>query len=454
MSKRLGNAVDPFETLATYGPDATRWYMISNAQPWENLKFDIAGVDEVRRKFFGTLYNTYSFFALYANVDGFNYSEEEIPVSERAELDRWILSELNTLIKKVDEFYADYEPTRAARAIQEFVIDNLSNWHVRLSRRRFWKGEYSNDKISAYQTLYTVLEKVAIMISPIAPFFAERLYHDLNNATGKNEFESVHLAYFPKADESLIDKELEIRTQLAQQATTMILSLRKGADIKVRQPLQKVIIPVLDDTMKIRLESVSELLKQEVNVKEIELLTNEEASHLLVKNIKPNFKTLGPKFGKDMKAISAATAQLNNEDIVKLESEGRISLDLGDQQLELELEDFEISTKDIPGWTVASNNTMTVALDLTLTDALRSEGVARELVNRIQNLRKEKDFELTDRIKVIVKKDEQLENAIIQNKDYICSETLTDDLKIQSEVEGGTEIEIDDLVTEISISKI
>ncbi|NLN32002.1 MAG: isoleucine--tRNA ligase [Flavobacteriaceae bacterium] len=454
MSKRLGNAVDPFETLATYGPDATRWYMISNAQPWENLKFDIAGVDEVRRKFFGTLYNTYSFFALYANVDGFNYSEEEIPVSERAELDRWILSELNTLIKKVDEFYADYEPTRAARAIQEFVIDNLSNWHVRLSRRRFWKGEYSNDKISAYQTLYTVLEKVAIMISPIAPFFAERLYHDLNNATGKNEFESVHLAYFPKADESLIDKELEIRTQLAQQATTMILSLRKGADIKVRQPLQKVIIPVLDDTMKLRLESVSELLKQEVNVKEIELLTNEEASHLLVKNIKPNFKTLGPKFGKDMKAISAATAQLNNEDIVKLESEGRISLDLGDQQLELELEDFEISTKDIPGWTVASNNTMTVALDLTLTDALRSEGVARELVNRIQNLRKEKDFELTDRIKVIVKKDEQLENAIIQNKDYICSETLTDDLKIQSEVEGGIQIEIDDLVTEISISKI
>lgn len=454
MSKRLGNAVDPFETLATYGPDATRWYMISNAQPWENLKFDIAGVDEVRRKFFGTLYNTYSFFALYANVDGFNYSEEEIPVSERAELDRWILSELNTLIKKVDEFYADYEPTRAARAIQEFVIDNLSNWHVRLSRRRFWKGEYSNDKISAYQTLYTVLEKVAIMISPIAPFFAERLYHDLNNATGKNEFESVHLAYFPKADESLIDKELEIRTQLAQQATTMILSLRKGADIKVRQPLQKVIIPVLDDTMKLRLESVSELLKQEVNVKEIELLTNEEASHLLVKNIKPNFKTLGPKFGKDMKAISAATAQLNNEDIVKLESEGKISLDLGDKKLELELEDFEISTKDIPGWTVASNNTMTVALDLTLTDALRSEGVARELVNRIQNLRKEKDFELTDRIKVIVKKDEQLENAIIQNKDYICSETLTDDLKIQSEVEGGIQIEIDDLVTEISISKI
>ncbi len=454
MSKRLGNAVDPFETLAVYGPDATRWYMISNAQPWENLKFDIAGVDEVRRKFFGTLYNTYSFFALYANVDGFKYEEAEIPVSERAELDRWILSELNSLIKKVDEFYADYEPTRAARAIQEFVIDNLSNWHVRLSRRRFWKGEYEKDKISAYQTLYTVLENVAILIAPVAPFFAERLYKDLNEATGKNEFESVHLAYFPKADESLIDKELEIRTQLAQQATTMILSLRKGADIKVRQPLQKVIIPVLDSEMKLRLESVSELLKQEVNVKEIELLTNEEASHLLVKSIKPNFKTLGPKFGKDMKAISEATAKLTNEDIVKLESEEKISLNLGEKSWELELEDFEISTKDIPGWTVASNANLTVALDMTLNEDLISEGIARELVNRVQNLRKETGLELTDRIKLFVKKeDDKLENAIIQNKDYICSETLTDELIFSTEIQGGTKIEIDDLVTEISISK-
>lgn len=453
MSKRLGNAVDPFETLAVYGPDATRWYMISNAQPWENLKFDIAGVDEVRRKFFGTLYNTYSFFALYANVDGFKYAEAEIPVAERAELDRWILSELNSLIKKVDEFYVDYEPTRAARAIQEFVIDNLSNWHVRLSRRRFWKGEYEKDKISAYQTLYTVLENVAILIAPIAPFFAERLYKDLNEATGKNEFESVHLAYFPKADESLIDSELEIRTQLAQQATTMILSLRKGADIKVRQPLQKVIIPVLDNEMKTRLESVSELLKQEVNVKEIELLTNEEASHLLVKNIKPNFKTLGPKFGKDMKAISEATSKLGNEDILKLENEGKITLNLEEKSWELELEDFEISTKDIPGWTVASNNMMTVALDMTLNDELISEGIARELVNRVQNLRKDSGLELTDRIKLIVKKEERIENAIIQNKDYICSETLTDELIISTEIQGGTKIEIDDLVTEISISK-
>ena len=454
MSKRLGNAVDPFETLAVYGPDATRWYMISNAQPWENLKFDIAGVDEVRRKFFGTLYNTYSFFALYANVDGFNYSEEEIPVAERAELDRWILSELNSLIQKVDEFYADYEPTRAARAIQEFVIDNLSNWHIRLSRRRFWKGEYEKDKISAYQTLYTVLENVAILIAPVAPFFAERLYKDLNQATGKNEFESVHLAYFPKADESLIDRELEIRTQLAQQATTMILSLRKGADIKVRQPLQKVIIPVLDNAMKTRLESVSELLKQEVNVKEIELLANEEASHLLVKNIKPNFKTLGPKFGKDMKVISEATSKLGNDDIAKLESEGKIVLNLGDKEIELELEDFEISTKDIPGWTVASNATLTVALDMTLNDELISEGIARELVNRIQNLRKDSGLELTDRIKLIVKKEERLENAIIQNKDYICSETLTDELIVSAEIAGGTKIEIDGLITEISVSKI
>ena len=454
MSKRLGNAVDPFETLSVYGPDATRWYMISNAQPWENLKFDIAGVDEVRRKFFGTLYNTYSFFALYANVDGFKYEEAEIPVAERSELDRWILSELNSLIKKVDEFYADYEPTRAARAIQEFVIDNLSNWHVRLSRRRFWKGEYEKDKISAYQTLYTVLEKVAILSAPIAPFFMDRLYKDLNQATGKNKEESVHLAYFPTADEALIDSELEIRTQLAQQATSMILSLRKGSDMRVRQPLQKVIIPVLDETMKQRLESVSELLKQEVNVKEIQLLTNEEASHLLVKSIKPNFKTLGPKHGQDMKAISAATAKLTNDDIIKLESEGKINLNLENKSVELELEDFEISTKDIPGWTVTSNGNLTVALDMTLTDELISEGIARELVNRVQNLRKDRGLELTDRIKLIVKKEERLENAIIQNKDYICSETLTEELNFSTEIQGGTKIEIDDLVTEISISKI
>lgn len=454
MSKRLGNAADPFETLATYGPDATRWYMISNAQPWENLKFDLAGIDEVRRKFFGTLYNTYSFFALYANVDGFKYAEQDIPIDERVELDRWILSELNTLIKKVDEFYTDYEPTRAARAIQEFVVDNLSNWHIRLSRRRFWKGEYSNDKISAYQTLYEVLEKVAIISAPIAPFFMDRLYKDLKEATGNSTIESVHLAYYPTVNEDLIDSELEKRTQLAQTVTSMILSLRKGADLRVRQPLQKIIIPVVDDQMKNRLEAVSELLKQELNVKEIQLLTNEEASHLLVKSIKPNFKTLGPKFGKDMKAISIATAKLTNDDILQLENNEKIELDLVDKRLELSLEDFEISTSDIPGWTVASNSTLTVALDVTLTDELKFEGMARELVNRIQNLRKDSGFELTERIKLTIKPNDQLRVAIDKNKDYICSETLTSEIVFAQELVDGTEIEIDDLITEITISKI
>src|SRR5690554_719580 len=453
MSKRLGNATDPFETLTTYGADATRWYMIANANPWDNLKLDVDGIEEVKRKFFGTLYNTYSFFALYANVDGFKYKETEVPYQERTELDRWILSELNTLIKKVDEYYSDYEPTRATRAIQEFVIDNLSNWHVRLSRRRFWKGEYTTDKISAYQTLYTVLENIALLSAPVAPFFMDRLYKDLNEVSGKSQAESVHLADFPQANESLIDSELEIRTQLAQTATSMILSLRKAADIRVRQPLQKVIIPVLNDEMKNRLSAVSELLMQEVNVKEIQLLTNEEASDLLVKNIKPNFKILGPKFGADMKAISAATAKLTNDDIVALEESGNISLNVGDRTIDLTLEDFEISTKDIPGWTVASNGTLTVALDVTMTDELLSEGMARELVNRIQNLRKDSGFELTDRINLILKKDEKLEMVINQNKDYICSETLVTQIDFVDEVIGGTKIEIDELVTEITISK-
>jgi len=454
MSKRLGNAVDPFDTLETYGPDATRWYMIANAQPWENLKFDIAGVDEVRRKFFGTLYNTYSFFALYANVDGFTFNEEEIPVSERAELDQWIISELNTLTKKVDAFLSDYEPTKAARAIQEFVIDNLSNWHVRLSRRRFWKGDYSKDKIAAYQTLYKVLETVAILGSPIAPFFMDRLYKDLNEATGRNAAESVHLADFPLVDESLIKTELEEQTHLAQTATSMILSLRKLSDNKVRQPLQKVMIPVLNDSMKAKLEAVSELLKQEVNVKEIQLLTNEEASNLLVKSIKPNFKTLGPKYGKEMKAISAATAQITDEQIVKLEQTGEIDLLIDNKTLTLNLEDFEIATKDIPGWTVASNSNLTVALDLNLTNELINEGVARELVNRIQNLRKESGLEVTDKIILNLKNDESIVNAVRENKDYICSETLAQDLVLQDDVKNGTEIEINGILTQISITKL
>jgi isoleucyl-tRNA synthetase len=428
--------------------------MISNAQPWENLKFDLSGVHEVQKKFFGTLYNTYSFFALYANVDGFKYKETEVPYQERTELDRWILSELNTLIKKVDEYYSDYEPTRATRAIQEFVIDNLSNWHVRLSRRRFWKGEYTTDKISAYQTLYTVLENIALLSAPVAPFFMDRLYKDLNEVSGKSQAESVHLADFPQANESLIDPELEVRTQLAQTATSMILSLRKAAGIKVRQPLKKVIIPVLNESMRTRLESVSELLMQEVNVKEIELLSAEKAAELLVKKLNPNFKIHGPKFGSEMTAISQATARLSNQEISRLESEGKINLNLGDRTVELETEDFEINIQDIPGWTVATNGSVTVALDLTLSDELISEGMARELVNRIQNLRKDKGFELTDRIELRVKNDKELVVAINENKDYICSETLTDKILIVEAPVGGTEIEINDLITEISISKI
>ncbi len=454
MSKRLGNAVDPFETLATYGPDATRWYMISNAQPWENLKFDIAGVDEVRRKFFGTLYNTYSFFALYANVDGFTFEEAEIPVNERAELDQWIISELNTLTQKVDAFLSDYEPTKAARAIQEFVIDNLSNWHVRLSRRRFWKGDYSKDKIAAYQTLYTVLETVAILGSPIAPFFMDRLYKDLNEATGKNSAESVHLADFPKVDQSLIKPALEEQTHLAQTATSMILSLRKLSDNKVRQPLQKVMIPVLNETMKANLEAVADLLKQEVNVKEIQLLTNEEASHLLVKSIKPNFKTLGPKFGKEMKQIADATASLENDQIVKLETEGKIDLVVGDKNYTLELEDFEIATKDIPGWTVASNGNLTVALDLTLTDALVDEGIARELVNRIQNLRKESGLEVTDRISVTLESKPNIEKAVKANLEYVSTETLAENLIFDATIVNGTEIDINEEQLKIAILKL
>ncbi|MDK7374892.1 isoleucine--tRNA ligase [Weeksella virosa] len=453
MSKRLGNAIDPFDTLETYGPDATRWYMIANAQPWENLKFDLAGVDEVRRKFFGTLYNTYSFFALYANVDGFTYAEKEIPVEERDELDQWILSELNTLIQQVDEFFSDYEPTKAARAIQEFVIDNLSNWHVRLSRRRFWKGDYSKDKIAAYQTLYTVLETVAILSSPIAPFFMDRLYKDLNDATGKNEATSVHLANFPQVNQALINEELQEQTRLAQLATSMILSLRKLSDNRVRQPLQKVMIPVLNETMKNRLLAVSDLLKQEVNVKEIQLLTNEEASDILVKSIKPNFKTLGPKFGKDMKAVAAATAQLTNEQIVELENTGYIELEVNGEKHTIEVDDFEIATKDIPGWTVASNAQLTVALDLTLTQALIDEGISRELVNRIQNLRKENGFEVTDRIDIIIEKNPAIEQAVTANMEYVRNETLADNLTFDTTIVNGIPVEINDEKLQLTILK-
>ncbi len=438
MSKRLGNAVDPFETLAVYGPDATRWYMISNANPWENLKFDIEGIDEVRRKFFGTLYNTYSFFALYANVDGFNYSEKE--VQNRPEIDRWILSELNLLIKEVKAFYEDYEPTRVARAINTFVNDNLSNWYVRLCRRRFWKGDYSEDKISAYQTLYTCLETVAKLSAPIAPFFMDQLYQDLNKVTGKENCESVHLTDFPVADESLIDTDLVEKTHLAQNITSMVFSLRKKENVKVRQPLQKVLIPVLDAKTEEQILAVAELIKQEVNVKELQLINAEEASHLIVKQIKPNFKTLGSRLGKDMKVVANEINNLSAEQITTLEKEVKMEI----QGYEITLNDVEISTKDIPGWTVTSDGKTTVALDLTLTDELKSEGIAREFINRVQNLRKDKDFELTDRISIQLEESSPFRQELINNDAYISAEVLSDKIEFVNSLSDFDEIEIDE----------
>jgi isoleucyl-tRNA synthetase len=447
MSKSKGNGIDPFETLAVYGPDATRWYMVSNANPWENLKFDIEGIDETRRKFFGTLYNTYSFFALYANVDGFNYSEKE--VQNRPEIDRWILSELNLLIKEVKAFYEDYEPTRVARAISNFVNDNLSNWYVRLCRRRFWKGDYSEDKISAYQTLYTCLETVAKLSAPIAPFFMDQLYQDLNKVTGKESFESVHLTDFPVADESLIDQDLVEKTHLAQNITSMVFSLRKKENVKVRQPLQKVLIPVLDKKTEEQILAVAELIKQEVNVKELQLINAEEAAHLIVKQIKPNFKALGPKLGKDMKTVGGEIANLNAEQISSLEKEGKIDV----QGYEITLDDVEISTKDIPGWTVTSDGKTTVALDLKLTDELKSEGVAREFINRIQNLRKDKNFDLTDRINIFLEENSPFLNDVKKNEEYISSEVLSNKIEIVSSLSNFNEIEIDEVNFKINVEK-
>ncbi|WP_343681410.1 isoleucine--tRNA ligase [Chryseobacterium arthrosphaerae] len=447
MSKRLGNAVDPFETLSVYGPDATRWYMISNANPWENLKFDIEGIDEVRRKFFGTLYNTYSFFALYANVDGFSYSEKE--VENRPEIDRWILSELNLLIKDVKAFYEDYEPTRVARAINTFVNDNLSNWYVRLCRRRFWKGDYSDDKISAYQTLYTCLEVVAKLSAPIAPFFMDQLYQDLNKVTGKENCESVHLTDFPVADESLIDQDLVEKTHLAQTITSLVLSIRRAESLKVRQPLQRVLIPVLDKKTEEQILAVADLIKQEVNVKELQLINAEEASHLIIKQIKPNFKALGPKLGKDMKVVGAEISNLTTEQIAALEKEGKLDV----QGYEITVDDVEISTKDIPGWTVTSDGKTTVALDLTLTDELKSEGIAREFINRIQNLRKEKNFELTDRINISIEENSPFIEDIKKNEEYISSEVLSNKIEIVSSLSNFNEIEIDEVNFKINIEK-
>jgi isoleucyl-tRNA synthetase len=451
MSKRLGNAADPFETLKEYGPDATRWYMISNANPWDNLKFDLEGIAEVRRKFFGTLYNTYSFFSLYANIDGFKFEEAEIPLNERPEIDQWIISELNTLIKDVDSYYADYEPTKAARAISEFVQENLSNWYVRLCRRRFWKGEYAQDKIAAYQTLYTCLLTISKLGAPIAPFFMDKLYRDLTLATQSEKYDSVHLAEFPISVENYVNKMLESKMQKAQTISSLVLSLRKKEMIKVRQPLQKVMIPVLDDNQRAEIEAISDLIKAEVNVKEIVLL--DDASGVLVKQIKPNFKTLGPRFGKDMGLISKEIQGFSKEQISQLDKEGSLNIVIAGNNVILTLEDVEITSQDIEGWLVANSNGITVALDITISEELKQEGISRELVNRIQNIRKDSGFEVTDKIKVQLKRNGILEEAILKNEAYIKSETLTSDLVFVDEIENGTEIEFDDIKTMILISK-
>ena len=445
MSKRLGNAVDPFGAIEKFGADAVRWYMITNSQPWDNLKFDEAGVDEVRRKFFGTLYNTYAFFALYANIDKFDYKEADIDIKERPEIDRWILSELNSLILEVDNAYQSYEPTRAGRAISEFVDAHLSNWYVRLSRRRFWKSEDNQDKLSAYQTLYTCLETVARLMSPIAPFFSEQLYRDLNNVTGRNKAESVHLTDFPVANTTFIDKALEERMEMAQLVSSLVLSLRKKANIRVRQPLSKIMIPVKDENMKTQLEKVSHLIKSEVNIKEIEFLSPD--NNILVKNVKPNFKTLGKKYGKQMKQIQAYFTNMSQEEIHQFEKNNGTHLNVDGVDVELTLEDALISTQDIPGWAVTSEGDLTVALDMTITDELMQEGLAREIVNRVQNLRKTGGFEVTDRIELLIEKNKKIDAAVEKFGDYICTETLATINKVDT-LEG---VEAEELVEGVNV---
>ncbi len=450
MSKRLGNAVDPFETLGKYGPDATRWYMITNSQPWDNLKFDVEGVDEVRRKLFGTLYNTYSFFALYANLDGFDYSQKDLPINERPEIDRWILSELNTLVKTVGDAMEDYEPTRAGRAIGTFVDAYLSNWYVRLCRRRFWKGEMTADKVSAYQTLYTCLETLSRLMAPIAPFFSERMFLDLNVVTKRYDVESVHHLGFPEYHAEMVDKALEERMQLAQKVCSMVLGLRKKSNLRVRQPLQKIVIPVRDENMKAQIEKVQHLICSELNVKQVEFLAAD--NDLLVKKIKPNFKTLGPRYGKVMKALGVAIMAFSQQQINALEADGRCVVNVEGQDCEVFLSDVEIATQDIPGWVVANDGSLTVALDIQLTPELINEGIARELVNRIQNIRKEQ-FDVTDRIVVELQSGEW-DSAINAHRDYICTETLCTSLTLVPEVKEGTPIELlDGQNTQIKIAK-
>ena len=455
MSKRLGNAADPFKTIEKYGSDPLRWYMITNSQPWDNLKFDIGGVEEVRRKFFGTLYNTYNFFALYANVDGFTFSEEEIPVEQRTEIDRWVISLLNSLIKEVGESYENYEPTRAGRAISEFVSENLSNWFVRLSRKRYWGGEYSTDKISAYQTLYTCLTTVAKLMAPIAPFYADMLFSDLNKATGNEINQSVHLIDFPVFNEKLIDKDLEEKMAIAQKASSLVLALRRKEKLKVRQPLAKIIVPVLNPHFQEQFDAVKNIILAEVNVKEVEFLT--DTSGIISKKIKPNFKTLGPKFGKLMKQIAGTVNQFGQADISKFEKLGSYEIVVGDEKITLALEDVEIQTEDIPGLTVATEGQLTVALDINITDELKQEGIAREFINKIQNLRKESNFEVTDRVNIAIEKHADFNEAVLNYKDYICTQTLANQLNLVDKLnaESVKEVEIDkDVFVKILVQKI
>ena len=451
MSKRLGNGVDPFSTIEKYGSDPLRWYMITNSSPWDNLKFDVDGIEEVRRKFFGTLYNTYSFFSLYANVDGFEYKEADVPMAERPEIDRWILSVLNTLVKEVDTCYSEYEPTKAGRLISDFVNDNLSNWYVRLNRKRFWGGEFTQDKLSAYQTLYTCLETVAKLMSPIAPFYADKLYMDLITATGRDNVVSVHLAKFPEYNEEIIDKELEVRMQMAQDVTSMVLALRRKVNIKVRQPLQCIMIPVVDKEQRAHIEAVKALIMSEVNVKDIKFVDG--AAGVLVKKVKCDFKKMGPKFGKQMKAVAAAVAEMSQEAITELEKNGSYTLQLDGVDVVVEAADVEIFSEDIPGWLVANEGKLTVALDVTDTEELRREGIARELVNRIQNIRKSSGLEITDKIKITLSKNQQTDDAVNEYKDYICNQVLGTSLTLTDEVENGTELNFDDFSLYVSVVK-
>ena len=452
MSKRLGNAVDPFGAIEKFGSDPLRWYMITNSSPWDNLKFDTDGVDEVRRKFFGTLYNTYSFFALYANVDGFTYAEADVPVAERPEIDRWILSLLNSLIKDVDACYNDYEPTKAGRLITDFVNDNLSNWYVRLNRKRFWGSSMSADKLSAYQTLYTCLETVAKLMAPIAPFYADRLYMDLISVTGRDNVVSVHLANFPVADESLINTELEARMQMAQDVTSMVLALRRKVNIKVRQPLQCIMIPVVDEDQKRHIEAVKDLIMSEVNVKEIRFV--EGASGVLVKKVKCDFKKLGPKFGKQMKAVAAAVSEMSQEAIAELEKNGKYTFQLDGGEAVVEATDVEIFSEDIPGWLVANEGKLTVALEVTVTEELKREGIARELVNRIQNIRKSSGFEITDKINIVLSKNPDTDGAVNEYNTYICNQVLANSLTLADEVADGTELNFDDFSLYVKVTKL